>query len=131
MVKQKIFISSTIVVLIIGLLYLSTCGKSKERETRGRGKIKTNPFKGSREMIKEGEAIFSDYCEVCHGEGGVGNICPNLTDKEWRYGSSDNDLFTSISEGRPEGMPIWGDFLGETNIWKVITYIRSTQGNRT
>jgi len=53
------------------------------------------------------------------------DISPNLTDKEWKYGSSDADLFLTISKGRPSGMPNWKNTLGSDRIWKVITYIRS------
>ncbi len=126
--KQKVSILSMMIGLIIGLLFAGACSKSQEKE---KGSIKTNPFQESKETIKEGEVVYLNHCEVCHGSGGTGDICPNLRDKEWLYGSCDNDLFISIAGGRPDGMPKWGDFLDEKKIWKVITYIRSMQENKT
>lgn len=76
----------------------------------------------------EGAKIFIKYCQVCHGEGGKGDICPNLTDKEWIYGNSDEQLFQTISRGRPEGMPDWGTRLSEKQIRDAIAYIRSIGG---
>ncbi|MDI6801834.1 MAG: c-type cytochrome [Thermodesulfovibrionales bacterium] len=86
---------------------------------------KKNPYEGNAKAIKEGSEIFKKNCEGCHGVGGKGDICPNLTDKEWRYGNSDADLFLTISKGRPGGMPNWENTLGADRIWKAISYIRS------
>ena len=73
----------------------------------------------------EGAKLFKQHCEVCHGEGGKGNIGPDLTDSKWKYGSTDNDLFTTISKGRSGGMPAWENQLSPDKIKKLITYIRS------
>jgi cytochrome c oxidase cbb3-type subunit 3 len=50
---------------------------------------------------------------------------PSLRDSVWRYGSSDTQLFATISEGRPVGMPAWGGRIPEDQIWQLISYIRS------
>ena len=76
----------------------------------------------------EGAKLFKKHCEVCHGAGGTGNIGPDLTDSKWRYGSSDEDIYTSISEGRPGGMPKLGNQLGKESIRELTTYIRSIEG---
>jgi len=86
---------------------------------------KRNPFAGSKKAAEEGEKIFKKNCAVCHGEDAEGGIGPNLTDDKWRYGNSDSDLYTTISEGRPNGMPSWKGKLGNEAIWKVITFIAS------
>ncbi|RMG01323.1 MAG: cytochrome-c oxidase, cbb3-type subunit II [Nitrospirae bacterium] len=86
-----------------------------------------NPYAGSKEAEEAGEDIYEKNCKACHGDDGKGGIGPNLTDSEWKYGGSDADIFTSISGGRPGGMPDWGRTLGTDNIWKVITYIRSLE----
>ncbi len=84
-----------------------------------------NPFEGDTDAISKGKEIFQKNCAVCHGADATGGIGVNLTDKEWKYGSSDADLYTSISKGRPGGMLNFEATLGKENIWKVITYIRS------
>lgn len=86
-----------------------------------------NPFAGNPQALKEGAEIFKKNCESCHGPGGKGDICPDLTKKNKKYGNTDADLFLSISKGRPGGMPNWESTLGAERIWKVITYIRSIE----
>ncbi len=86
-----------------------------------------NPYTLKPEIIKEGAEIFKRNCEACHGQGGRGDICPDLTKKDKKYGNSDADLFTSISKGRPGGMPNWDTSLGSDRIWKVIIYLRSIE----
>ena len=73
----------------------------------------------------EGAKLFKQHCEVCHGEGGKGNIGPDLTDSKWKYGSSDNDLFTTISKGRSGEMPAWESKLSAEQIRHLIAHIRS------
>ncbi len=86
-----------------------------------------NPYGGDQQAIKEGAEIFKKNCESCHGPGGKGDICPDLTKKNKKYGNTDADLFLTISKGRPGGMPNWDNTLGPDRIWKVITYIRSIE----
>jgi len=75
--------------------------------------------------VKKGASIYEMKCLNCHGEKGQGGICPNLVDNEWKYGSTDNDIYKSIAEGRPGGMPNWDKVLGEEKIKSLIAYIRS------
>ena len=86
-----------------------------------------NPYEGNTQAAQEGAHIFQSNCQVCHGVGGKGDICPNLTVKKKKYGDSDADLFQTVSKGRPGGMPTWENILGADKIWKVITYIRSIE----
>ncbi len=88
-----------------------------------------NPFEGKADAIKEGKEIFQNNCSACHGDDGKGGIGPDLTDNEWKYGSSDEAIFNSVAKGRPGGMPPWEGSLGKERIWKVIAYIR-TLGKR-
>ncbi len=84
-----------------------------------------NPFEGNKAAISKGREIFQKNCALCHGADGTGGIGLNLTDKEWKYGSSDGDLYETVSKGRPGGMPNFEASLGKENVWKVISYIRS------
>ncbi|MCL4474601.1 MAG: c-type cytochrome [Nitrospirae bacterium] len=86
-----------------------------------------NPFEGNADAIKEGKKIFETNCAVCHGKDAKGGIGPNLLRKDFKYGRSDSDLYTSISKGRPGGMPDWEPKIGRDRIWKVIAYLRTIQ----
>ncbi len=84
-----------------------------------------NPYANDRAAIHEGEEIFEANCSPCHGEKLTGGIGPNLVDSEWIFGSSDADVFESIANGRPGGMPSFSASLGEDRIWKVVSFIKS------
>lgn len=107
-----------IVILVISVFLISGIALSQQAK---------NPYAGDQQAIKEGAEIFKKNCESCHGPGGKGDICPDLTKKSKKYGNSDADLFLTISKGRPGGMPNWDNTLGTDRIWKVITYIRSIE----
>ena len=51
-----------------------------------------------------------------------------LMDDEWIYGSSPANIFATISEGRPNGMPSYGGHIPDDQIWKLTTYVRSLGG---
>lgn len=76
-------------------------------------------------QVKQGASMYEEKCLNCHGENGQGGICPNLIDGTWKYGGTDDDIYTSISEGRPGGMPNWNETLGEEKIKSIVAYIRS------
>jgi cytochrome c oxidase cbb3-type subunit 3 len=74
----------------------------------------------------EGAALFTSMnCDGCHGGGGVGAVGPSLTDGRWRYGGADADIYRSIAEGRPKGMPSFGGALQPAVIWRLVEYIKS------
>lgn len=86
----------------------------------------SNPYAGEQKSATEGEKLFGSMnCDGCHGGGAVGFVGPSLSDGRWRYGGSDGEVFTSISEGRPKGMPAFGQLLSPEIIWKLVTYLQS------
>lgn len=103
-----------IFILSLCLLLLNSCSK-------------TNPYSANPEAIKEGAVLYKNNCERCHGPEGSGGVCPNLTDKDWKYGGKDEDILRSISSGRPGGMPAWKGIIDKDGIWKIIAYIRTLE----
>ncbi|RJP20038.1 MAG: cytochrome-c oxidase, cbb3-type subunit II [Deltaproteobacteria bacterium] len=83
-----------------------------------------NPFAGDRAAEEEGERIFKENCRSCHGEKGAGGFGPKLAVKDHKFGNGDADLFTSVADGRPGGMPSFLPQLGKDRVWKVVSYIR-------
>jgi cytochrome c oxidase cbb3-type subunit III len=78
--------------------------------------------------ISEGQQLFSQMnCSGCHSHGG-GGMGPPLMDDEWRYGGRIDQIASSIAEGRPNGMPAWGQKLTSDQIWKLAAYVRSLSG---
>jgi cytochrome c len=64
-------------------------------------------------------------CDGCHGGGAIGWVGPSLVDGRWRYGGSDEEIFTSIYYGRPKGMPAYGGVLGTDGVWTLVAYIKA------
>jgi cytochrome c len=64
-------------------------------------------------------------CDGCHGGGAVGWVGPSLVDGRWRYGGSDQEIFTSIYYGRPKGMPAFGGVIGTDGVWALVAYIKA------
>ncbi|MGF1464918.1 MAG: cbb3-type cytochrome c oxidase N-terminal domain-containing protein [Sandaracinaceae bacterium] len=76
-------------------------------------------------VVASGQEVFASNCVACHREDGGGNIGPNLTDSHWLYGGTGVEIYTSIHEGRPNGMPAWGSILGETPVRAATAYVLS------
>lgn len=73
-----------------------------------------------------GGNLFSAMnCDGCHGGGAIGWVGPSLVDGRWRYGGTDEDIFTSIYYGRPKGMPAYGGVVGTDGVWSLVAYIKS------
>ena len=86
----------------------------------------SNPFEGDKGKIKEGAALFVSYnCMDCHGADGSGAMGPSLADGRWHFGGTAGEVFQSIYEGRPEGMPAWGGRIPDDQIWRLVAYVQS------
>ena len=87
-----------------------------------------NPYENNAYAITEGQRLFEQYnCSGCHFHGG-GGIGPPLMDKEWIYGSSPAQIYETICQGRPNGMPSWCGHIPDYQIWELVTYVRSLGG---
>lgn len=90
-----------------------------------------NPFAGDRRRIDEGGKLFVAYnCVDCHGDGGSGAMGPSLADARWHFGGTDGDVFESIYEGRPAGMPAWGGRISDDQIWRLVAYVQSLSAGK-
>jgi cytochrome c oxidase cbb3-type subunit 3 len=49
-------------------------------------------------------------------------------DDKWIYGSAPANIFATIVEGRPNGMPAFGGKLASTQVWQLVAYVRSLSG---
>jgi cytochrome c oxidase cbb3-type subunit 3 len=79
----------------------------------------------AREM---GQRLFLNSCAQCHGsDAGGGRGFPNLTDGEWLYGGSPENIKASIVNGRGGVMPAFPQ-LDSKQIVDVANYVRSLSG---
>jgi cytochrome c oxidase cbb3-type subunit 3 len=89
----------------------------------------TNPYANDQGAVTEGKDLFIQMnCVGCHGYDAKGGMGPDLTDAYWRYGGSPAEIYKSVFEGRPEGMPAWGVAVPHDQIWKIVAYIQSLGG---
>ena len=51
---------------------------------------------------------------------------PNLTDKVWLYGSSEDTMIETVTKGRTNHMPAFGEFLGEAKVHLLTAYVWSS-----
>ena len=85
----------------------------------------TNPFAGDARAVNEGRRLYNWMnCVGCHFEGG-GGMGPPLMDDDWIYGGEPAQIFDSIVNGRPAGMPAFGDKLVAEEIWRIVAYVET------
>ena len=88
-----------------------------------------NPLGGDSAVVAEGQSLFNQVCQSCHGPGGQGSDRgPALTRTTLTHGNADADVFRAIRTGVPgTQMPPFAAFT-DTQIWQLVSYIRSLQG---
>jgi cytochrome c oxidase cbb3-type subunit 3 len=87
-----------------------------------------NEYENNAFAMSEGKRLFSQMnCSGCHAHGG-GGMGPALMDNKWIYGSEPDQIFATIVEGRPNGMPSFRGKLPDYQIWQIAAYVRSLSG---
>lgn len=85
-------------------------------------------YQESAYSVAEGQTLFQQYnCSGCHANGG-GGMGPPLIDSFWIYGSAPQNIFATIMEGRPNGMPSFRNRIPEYQAWEIVAYVRSLGG---
>ncbi|MFL6248901.1 MAG: c-type cytochrome [Thermoanaerobaculia bacterium] len=88
-----------------------------------------NPYEYNAFAISEGKRLFTWYnCVGCHANGG-GGMGPPLMDSRWIYGSDPENIFATILEGRPNGMPSFRGKIPDYQVWQLVAYVQSLSGN--
>jgi cytochrome c oxidase cbb3-type subunit 3 len=85
-------------------------------------------FQQSAYSVAEGKRFYQAYnCVGCHAQGG-GAIGPALMDSVWIYGSSLEQVHSTIVQGRPNGMPSFAGKIPDYQAWEIAAYVRSISG---
>jgi cytochrome c oxidase cbb3-type subunit 3 len=91
-------------------------------------KIK-NPVADDAGAAQRGMKYFANFnCIGCHADNGGGGMGPPLMDEKWIYGSDPQQIFATIMEGRPNGMPSFRGKIPEDQVWQIVAYVRSLGG---
>jgi cytochrome c oxidase cbb3-type subunit 3 len=87
-----------------------------------------SPYEQNAYGVSQGKTLYNQFnCSGCHSQGG-GGMGPPLMDGEWIYGSSPENIFQTIVEGRPNGMPAFGGKIVSDQVWQIVAYVRSMSG---
>ena len=122
-------------LMLAGLLLASACQPETavsmselQPGPKARDLPVVNPYERNAYAVAEGERLFGAYnCTGCHSHGG-GGIGPALMDDEWIYGSDPENIFSTIVEGRPNGMPSFRGRIPNYQVWQIAAYVRSMSG---
>ncbi len=84
------------------------------------------------EALRLGRSIFANTCSTCHGSDAKGaRGFPNLTDNDWLWGGTPDDILTTVLHGRQAAMPPFGEIVGgETGATAVAVYVQSLSGGK-
>jgi len=84
-----------------------------------------NPLGGNAAAIADGQRLYDRTCQSCHGPAGQGDRGPALHPGALPRAREDGDLFHTIREGVPGSQmpPFRG--LTDTQVWQLVSYIRS------
>ncbi len=83
------------------------------------------PYDDNAYAVSEGQRLFGWYnCSGCHANGG-GGMGPPLMDDQWIYGSSPENIYNTIVQGRPNGMPSFAGKIPTSQTWMLVAYVRS------
>jgi cytochrome c oxidase cbb3-type subunit 3 len=90
--------------------------------------LTSNEYEENAYALTEGKRLFTTMnCAGCHFNGG-GGIGPPLMDDKWIYGSDPGQVFATIVQGRPNGMPSYATKLPDYQAWQIAAYVRSISG---
>lgn len=85
-----------------------------------------DPASNDPAAAQRGRQYFINFnCIGCHADNGGGGMGPALSNRAFIYGSAPQNIFLTIYQGRPAGMPAWGDVLPSTVIWDLVSYVKS------
>ena len=83
------------------------------------------------DAVARATPVYRQQCSSCHSLDGRGDRtfgAPNLTDLEWQFGSSRDDIYASIYDARNAHMPAWQGRLDDVSIKSLAVYVHSLGG---
>ena len=80
-----------------------------------------------------GAALYAEQCVACHGVAGEGSQtlgAPRLTDAEWLFGGSREEIREQIWNGRGGVMPSWSGRFDPETLKALAVYVHVNAGGR-
>ena len=96
-------------------------GGSLPSEDPNAKKYANNP-----KAIADGAQLFNWFnCSGCHFHGAGGMGPPFMNGGHWIDGGRLDQIYASIYQGRPNGMPSWGQKISAAQIWSLAAYVKA------
>lgn len=84
-----------------------------------------SPYAGNGWAVAEGKRLYHELnCDGCHAQGG-GGIGPALMDGRSTYGNDPQSIYTTLVEGRPNGMPALSGRVTQQQLWQLVAYVQA------
>ncbi|MBL4835445.1 MAG: cytochrome-c oxidase, cbb3-type subunit III [Pseudomonas sp.] len=81
------------------------------------------------DALRIGQRLFAINCSVCHGSDARGAFgFPNLTDNDWIWGGTPEQIRTTLNQGRQAAMPAWLAVIGDDGVRSTAAYVRKMAG---
>ena len=85
-----------------------------------------NPLANDPRAVERGMKDFIQFnCVGCHAPNGAGGMGPSLSDNAWIYGNKPAQIYMTLVQGRPNGMPAFGQVLPDQTLWELVAYVQS------
>ena len=92
------------------------------------GVSRQGPYGGNAYALNQGKQLFAAFnCIGCHSHGG-GGMGPPLMDSAWIYGFEPANIYATIANGRPNGMPSFKNRITPQQTWELVAYVRAMSG---
>ncbi len=83
------------------------------------------PYLTNAYQLSQGKRLYDAVnCRGCHADGG-GASGPAFLDGPWTYGPGAVSIFLSIRDGRPAGMPPFGERMTTEQMWQLAGYVQT------
>ncbi len=89
--------------------------------------------KANAAAVARAAPVFQAQCSVCHGPAGLGNQAvgaPNLTDRDWLYGSDRASIHSQIWNARGGVMPTWEKRFDTATIKALAVYVHANASGK-
>src|SRR3954469_13336264 len=112
-------------VLILGCSLYACEREKRDFQTPAPGQPVGDHYQRDAYDVAQGKQLYENMnCVGCHAHGG-GGIGPALLDPQWIYGGKIQQIYSTIRDGRRNGMPAWKYRLTDQQIWQLAAYVRS------
>lgn len=140
--KKTFLISLT--VLVLSAIFLAACGGGGEpaivrQDPPAEIAGLTNPFAGDSAAVAEGQTLYTQNCEACHGATGLGDgpAGASLDPHPGNLQTASKDASEAYlywvvidggaAAGRSASMAAYEGVLSEDEIWKILAYVKTLQ----